>query len=224
MTDEQIKHIQWRNLTMKRYFFALLLSVLSIAACSAGDQLTVDMTQPLLNEKGQPVKDVSDITPADPTCSKCAVVRAAASALTACALPSISICVVRAPAAAVAAAIALASASAGAASAVTRVVSAVVVVTSAVEADTSVPSHYDYVAVAALTACARGVCGARAAASSSAAIDPRAARACGARGAAAPTPTARAALIHGGVEHRARRADRAGRATSWAASSASLSR
>jgi hypothetical protein len=58
---------------MKRYLFALLLSVLSIAACAAGDQLTVDMTQPLLDEKGKPAKDVAEITPADPTCSKCAV-------------------------------------------------------------------------------------------------------------------------------------------------------
>jgi hypothetical protein len=51
----------------------LVLLALSVSACAAGDQLTVDMTQPLLDEKGKPAKDVAEATPQDPTCSKCSV-------------------------------------------------------------------------------------------------------------------------------------------------------
>lgn len=58
---------------MKIVAIALCLSLLGAACAAGGDSLAVDMTKPLLDEKGKPIADATQAEKDDPGCAHCPV-------------------------------------------------------------------------------------------------------------------------------------------------------
>lgn len=60
---------------MKYFLMVALLVVLQLpqVGCADGSTRTVDMTKPILDEKGKPVTDMAEATKENPTCKGCPV-------------------------------------------------------------------------------------------------------------------------------------------------------